>query len=54
MNLVVLGLGVVVILTALYNRDEPDRSLVLFGIGAVLVVIGGLMTLAGLDLELQG
>ena len=52
MNLVVLAGGVGLILWGLWDRSDGERSLLLFGGGALLVVIGGLMTLAGLDLEL--
>ncbi len=54
MNLVVLGLGVGLILFGLWDRSDAERSLFLFGGGALLVIVGGLMTLSGLDLELGG
>lgn len=37
-----LALGTGLILAALWNRDEPRRALVLFVLGALAVVAGGI------------
>lgn len=50
---VLFGSGVALILAALWNRGEGDRALILFAIGAVLVMAGGLTAVSGLDLELN-
>lgn len=45
----VFAAGVLLILVGLWNRDEEMRALVLFGVGAVLVMIAGLMAMSGYD-----
>ncbi len=51
MNWAVFVVGVGLVLTGLWNRHEVERSLLLFGVGSALVVIGGLMTLTGIELN---
>jgi uncharacterized membrane protein HdeD (DUF308 family) len=45
-----LVLGAVSILAALWNRDEPRKAFVLFVVGALLVIGGGLTAMHGVEL----
>lgn len=49
--LALLALGALFILSALRNRDEPRKAFVLFAVGALLVVAGGIAALHQAELS---
>ena len=49
--LALLALGALFILRALRTRDEPRKAFVLFAVGALLVVAGGIAALHQAELS---
>jgi uncharacterized membrane protein HdeD (DUF308 family) len=50
LTLVLLALGIFLILAALWDRSVPRRSFILFVLGALVVVAGGLSAIHGVEL----